>query len=142
VADTGTVQQAQTILMGTENIALGPGLTTLHGGCAVQGAHTVFAVFPHMHQTATHMKVTLEHPASGAASTVLMDDDYTFDAQTYRTLATPLVVNTGDHFAVDCSYNNETGRTVTYGESSTDEMCYAGVYFYPPIANAGVTCTE
>lgn len=140
VPETGAVEQAQTILMGKENFSLGAGITTITGGCTVQGTHTVFAMFRRI-QTGTHMTVSLEHPSSGAAVETLMDSDYAFDGQDYRFWRRLWPSTPGTTLSGQCTYNNETGHTVTYGESSTDEMCYAGVYFFPPI-NAGVTCTQ
>ncbi len=34
-----------------------------------------------------------------------------------------------------CSYVNNTGATVSFGDSSTDEMCFTGIYKYPAGSN-------
>ena len=33
--------------------------------------------------------------------------------------------------STECTYDNPTGRTVTFGESSTDEMCFTSFMYYP-----------
>jgi hypothetical protein len=139
LAAAETSQEAQSVLVGTENILLQGGETTLTGRCPIQGDHTLFAVFPHMHQIATHMRVTIER--GGNITETMMDQDYVFDDQRYSVLPTPIVVSQGDTIRVDCTYDNNTGHLVTYGESSNNEMCYAGVFHYPP-SNGGLTCTS
>ena len=37
---------------------------------------------------------------------------------------------------VECTYVNQTGQTVRWGESSDDEMCFGGFYRYPAIGEA------
>jgi hypothetical protein len=37
----------------------------------------------------------------------------------------------GDKITVECTYLNDTGKTVTFGESTLEEMCFAGTYRYP-----------
>ena len=32
---------------------------------------------------------------------------------------------------VDCTHRNTTDKTVTFGESTLSEMCFAGLYRYP-----------
>jgi hypothetical protein len=31
----------------------------------------------------------------------------------------------------ECTYDNTTGKTVTFGESSDTEMCFSIIYRYP-----------
>jgi hypothetical protein len=40
---------------------------------------------------------------------------------------------------VTCSYNNTTGAAVGFGDSSDNEMCFAGMYRYPA-ANSSLFC--
>ena len=37
----------------------------------------------------------------------------------------------GDKIKTECTYNNDTGAPITYGESSDTEMCYSLLYRYP-----------
>ena len=53
---------------------------------------------------------------------VVNRDPYLFDAQFIE--AKPIVARKGKNTKVTCSYDNTTDRTVGFGESSNDEMCY------------------
>ena len=47
---------------------------------------------------------------------------YDFDDQWIEDM--PLELKQGDHVRVRCEYENPSDQTITYGESSLDEMCY------------------
>jgi hypothetical protein len=40
-------------------------------------------------------------------------------------------LSAGDTITVTCTHVNDTGELVTFGESSNQEMCFAGFYRYP-----------
>src|SRR5262249_53173554 len=92
--------------------------STESGTCPVSNGH-MFAIFPHMHQTGIHQKVTLLH--HDGTSTVVLDSDYTFDMQQYHLLTPQVDLVTGDMMKVDCTYDNP-GAEKVFGESTTDEM--------------------
>jgi Copper type II ascorbate-dependent monooxygenase, C-terminal domain len=47
----------------------------------------------------------------------------------------------GDQYGVTCTYDNTTSDTVSFGESSTDEMCFGVLYFWPnPVATISTYC--
>jgi len=81
---------------------------------------TLFAVFPHMHQLGTHIKTTVT--AGGVARE--------FDHQAFIPFE-PIQIAAGDTITTECTWNNTTAAPVTYGESSTTEMCYSIMYRYP-----------
>lgn len=103
------------------------GVTTQSGTCTVTQTQTLFALFPHMHQWGVHLKTTL---TVGGVVQVLHDDDYTFEHQIVKSFA-PIVLNPGDKIKTECTYNNDTGAPIGYGESSDTEMCYSLLYRYP-----------
>jgi len=109
------------------------------GGCTVNTPYSLFAVWPHMHKLAHHNKVEL---ISGASTSVINDRDYSFFEQSYW-LQNPVVpVKSGDQIRVTCTYLNDTGTSVSFGDSSDKEMCFAGMYRYPA-QNAGLfQCTD
>jgi hypothetical protein len=120
---------AEGLLAGTIQIAVPPGETkTTTGYCTMSNDVTIFAVAPHMHQLGIHEKVVAE-PAKGS-ETVLLDADYDFNEQSYR-LIDPLKLAKGDRVRVECTHRNTTTKTVTFGESTLSEMCFAGLYRYP-----------
>ena len=112
---------------------------TVTGGCTANTSYTVFAVWPHMHQIATHSKV--ERIRSGTPL-VLHDDAYSFAEQKYYLQSPEVDVQAGDQIRVSCTYVNTTNVDKRFGESSNDEMCFSGLYRYPA-ANSGLfQCTD
>ena len=134
------VHEAEITLAGKDaGLTVAPrAVSTQTGRCNVTADSTLFAIFPHMHQTGVHQKVTLT-PGAGTPVDV-MDDDYTFDEQFYRLLSPGVQVHAGDRLDVTCTYDNP-GDAMTFGESTTDEMCYAGIYVYPA-GSFFTTCTN
>ncbi|MDB4957281.1 MAG: hypothetical protein JWO36_4850 [Myxococcales bacterium] len=100
---------------------------TAIGGCTAPTDWHVFTLWPHMHQTATHQALTVTH--AGAPST-LLDTAYQFGEQKNYPMA-ETIVHQGDQVQVTCTYVNNTGATITFGDSSTSEMCFTGMYKYP-----------
>jgi hypothetical protein len=129
MAAADVVHEAESILMGkVATLVVPPGESTQVGTCLMNGDVTIFGMQPHMHQLGSHMKVVAESSATG--DVVVWDAPYSFDEQIVS-LVGPVEMETGDAIRVHCSYNNTTGSTVTFGDSSFDEMCFAGVYRYP-----------
>jgi hypothetical protein len=123
--------EAGVVLIGKAfGLLVPPGNSTSVGRCTTPAGITVFAVGPHMHMLGTHMKVSYAE-AGGANPRVLHDDDYSFDAQRYHVLDPHLLTTAGGRVTVECSYFNGSGATVPFGESSTDEMCYALTFAVP-----------
>lgn len=139
VSPAAVVHEAEMTLAGVDarlNVAA-RSVSTANGTCTVRADTTMFALFPHMHQTAIHQKVTVMRDA---VETIVMDDDYTFDEQYYRLISPGVQLRAGDQIHVACTYDNPS-EARTFGESSNDEMCYAGVYVYPA-GSFFLTCTD
>jgi hypothetical protein len=135
--------QAEMIFGGQFNLSIPsqvqPTLQT--GTCTARAPFNIFAVWPHMHQTATHQKVVLTHGA--AAPQTLIDDDYSFSEQRNYVMPTPVAVAAGDKISVTCTYVNQTGSPIMFGDSSSAEMCFGGMYRYPALPNSSLfECTE
>jgi hypothetical protein len=96
----------------------------------------VFAVAPHMHQLGVHLKAVANR--AGGEPVTLYDGPYDFNEQRQFT-ANQLGLKVGDTISVECTYQNDTQRTVSFGESSLDEMCFIGLYRYP-VAGEGLIC--
>src|SRR5262249_21736319 len=115
---------AEMVLSGTAAISVPPnGTQTAEGVCSFPGTSTISTVWPHMHMYGTHMKVTYE----GALGTkVLHDAPYSFGEQKNYPIA-PLTISPGDILRIDCTYQNPTSQTISWGDSSKAEMCFAGL---------------
>jgi hypothetical protein len=103
------------------------------GYCQMSADATILNVWPHMHTLGTHMKVDIN------GSNVIHDAAYDFNEQTnYPVTET---VNQGDRVNVECTYINNTGSTVEFGDGTMDEMCFAGFYRYPAQYTGSIFCT-
>ena len=101
------------------------------GGCTAPADWHVFTLWPHMHQVATHQKWTYTHLAS---STTLLDDNFLFQEQRNYPIADTLI-HKGDSIQTVCTYVNNTGVSIGYGDGSDKEMCFTGMYKYPAGGN-------
>jgi hypothetical protein len=133
-AQSAVVHEAGALLAGKgPGLVVKPGPSTQTGTCTLPTGTTLFAMAPHMHLLGRHMKVTFQ----SAPAQVLYDQDYTFEGQRYTTLASAVTSTGGTQLTVDCTYMNPTGTPVTFGESTTNEMCYALGLVYPAPARRG-----
>ena len=139
VAPAQVEVEAEAMLMGTPAISLDPEkTTTVTGNCTQVADTTIFSVTPHMHKLGTHFKVVAESGQQG--DQVLYDEDYSFDSQVVRMLDQQVPMLKGEKVRVECTYENTTTKTVTFGESTYDEMCFAGVYRYPATPGGFFVC--
>jgi hypothetical protein len=139
VPQDAVVHLAEGLLAGTISLNIPPGQTTLHiGHCTMSNDVTLFAVAPHMHKLGIHEKVVAE-PAS-ANEVVLLDAPYDFNQQSYQ-LIPALNLAKGDRVRVECTHHNTTNQTVTFGQSTLSEMCFAGIYRYPADGSS-FTCVQ
>ena len=132
--------EAEGTLAGTFEIFIPPqSAGSASGRCTFSSATNVFAVGPHMHQTGTHMTVTAM-PQAGSP-VVLHDAPYSFEDQLGYPVAPAMSLAAGDSVQVDCTYDNPTSATITFGDSSEQEMCFASLWIYPP-ASTGFICND
>jgi hypothetical protein len=110
-----------------------PGPFSVTGGCTSSRDFELFALWPHQHQIGTHQKVTI-------GGTTLLDTPFSFEEQQYYLVSHR--VRQGDRIEVTCTWENDTGRAVTFGESSEDEMCFSGMYRYPAEGANLFECTD
>jgi peroxiredoxin len=91
-------------------------------------------IMPHMHLLGKQIKVTLRR-ADGSPNQVLLNiDDWDYNWQETYFLKAPLKLNAGDTLEVEAVYDNSNKnrnnpnhppRAVTFGEQTTNEMCFA-----------------
>jgi hypothetical protein len=123
--------EAGVVLTGkAQGLQVPPNRSTQVGRCTTPANVTIFSIAPHMHMLGIHMRVSYAN-AGGGGVRELYNQDYSFDGQRFSDLATPLVTSAGGRLTIECTYMNTTGQTVVFGESSTQEMCYALTFVYP-----------
>ena len=97
-----------------------PGLD-LAKGLTIEGA------ILHMHGLGRTARLDLVH-ADGKREPLLVIPRWDFNWQRVYYLAQPARLAPGDQLSVSCTHRNTTKRTVTWGESTSDEMCIGFVY--------------
>lgn len=133
-ADATQVMPAGIFAFGSMNINLEPGQTQqVVSSCSLPKALNVFAVQPHMHTLGT--KLTFELGADQpSAQMVYSRDPWSFGAQPIDVWNMPMTQ--GQFGRATCTFDNTTDHAVTYGESTSNEMCYL-VLFYTPFDRLG-----
>ena len=112
----------QVVVFGSTSIALPPGESAdVVSHCSSDSNMTLFSVFPHMHLLAQKMIVEAG-PDDDSMVEIFRSDPYDFDQQSLSPL--DLRIEAGDRVRVTCSYDNHLDQTVTFGESTTNEMCF------------------
>ena len=97
-----------------------PGLD-LAKGLTIEGA------ILHMHGLGRTTRLDLVH-ADGKREALLAIPRWNFNWQRAYYLAEPARLDPGDRLSVSCTHTNPTKRIVTWGESTSDEMCIGFVY--------------
>jgi hypothetical protein len=114
--------EADAMLVGPVGFTVGTGLSTVDGACTLFKDQTIFAVGPHMHKLGRHMTAQI-------GTTMLLDRAYDFDDQSFALVS--VAARPFDKITTVCSYENDTGAPVPFGQSTNDEMCFLIVYRYP-----------
>lgn len=118
---------ADGVAVGPLKLMVPPGRSIVRGVCTVDHDYTIFSVLPHMHQMGAHLKV-VAHRSAG--DVLIHDGPYDFENQ-IATRLDPIALVEGDTIEIECTYENTTGQTLHFGESSNDEMCIAGLARFP-----------
>jgi hypothetical protein len=124
--------EAELMLAGPLSFSIDPGQHTITNDCMIREPQTVFALFPHMHQTGVHLKTTA---VVAGQTKILHDDAYDFREQ-YQIALDPLALAVGDTIRTECTYENDTDRPIGFGESSDTEMCFSILFRYPATGNS------
>jgi cytochrome c551/c552 len=105
-----------------------PGVTpTLHG----------IAGMPHMHKLGKALSTTL-HKADGSPDVDLgTANPWNFQSQVWTMLGDNAVLKPGDKVSTRCAWDNPTSSDVHFGETTSDEMCFGFLMYYPRIAVQG-----
>lgn len=111
-----------TMVFGRQDLSLPPGQhTEVQADCQLSAPAHLLAVFPHMHMlgSAMHFEVG---STQDSLKELFVRDPYDFDNQHMDMVDLELAA--GAATRVRCSYDNDTDKTVTFGESSHSEMCF------------------
>jgi hypothetical protein len=105
------------------------------GTCTINTPITIFSAFPHMHRLG--IRITLELRRMGDPNwTTLVDiDPWSFNDQPNIVIDPQhQMIMPGDQLRTHCWWNTN-GNNVSFGEASSDEMCFNFIYHYPLLSN-------
>ena len=116
----------------TIGLTVPTGTSTQSGTCNISSITDepvqVFALSQHMHKLGRHLKTVIRR---GGEDIVLQDVPYDFEHQTFQLVQPTVELRPGDVLTTYCTYDNATGATVRFGDSSDDEMCFSDLFYYP-----------
>jgi hypothetical protein len=87
-------------------------------------------VTPHAHERARHMHLSIKR-ADTAVEEVLHDGSFNFDEQDGYDLRPLVQLNKGDVVKSICTYDNDSNKVISWGESTDQEMCFLWTVYYP-----------
>jgi hypothetical protein len=111
---------------GSANILLPPkSTTTIENTCRIPIEMRTYEIVPHMHFLGRRAELELG-PDENSLEPVYVREPFDFNDQYFD----PFVrtIPAGTVARVRCTYDNDTDRTVHYGESSRDEMCNVAAF--------------
>lgn len=124
--DEPDTQPVQLGGFGTFQVSLPPlQRSALTHECTLPSSTRLVSLTPHMHQLGTSIMLELGTSANDLQP-VFTRDPWDFEQQTIENV--DMTLEAGQYARVTCNYNNTTDRTVTYGESTLDEMCFIGLF--------------
>jgi hypothetical protein len=91
----------------------------------------IFAMTGHEHQWGTGVKVEWVDWRDGDPVPVYDYPQWNWAEPQVAQFRPALNMTPGSGFNFSCSWNNKSDRTVQFGESATDEMCFFWAYYYP-----------
>jgi hypothetical protein len=132
VTDSAAIVMELSDAEATENVIIGafgntdinllPGqLGQVVVDCQNPSSTRVVGFFPHMHKLGTSMTLELG-PTMDSLQMIYERAPYDFNEQ--RIDGTDMMLDGNSQVRVTCNYDNTTQQTVTYGESTNDEMCW------------------
>jgi hypothetical protein len=140
VAVPGVVTQhagALQYILTSISIPAGGQPVTVTGSCAAPQDLNLLWAGSHMHKRATHF-------ISRSGTTTLYQTDQWADPAPTE-FSPPLPIKAGADITWSCTYVNDTGSTLTFGQSAlTNAMCNANGGFYPvlDISNPLISCLQ
>jgi hypothetical protein len=147
-SDPSTIKdEANLLFIGTPDIKLPPNqMTTVHefftpslAGLNVSTAK-FFALTGHTHKLGLSVDINTAPAANGPFTPVYDPASFLWSEPVTQTFDPELTMSANDGFDFTCNYFNDTGSTVTFGESTSNEMCFFWAYYYP--SNGSHVCVH
>jgi hypothetical protein len=91
----------------------------------------IISGMPHMHKLGTYIGSRLMPGGGGAEVDLGTADPWNFESQDWTTVTA--TARAGDRVRTRCAWENPGNTNVTFGEETSDEMCFAFAMYYPKI---------
>jgi hypothetical protein len=120
--------------LGTEDfnglLGMGPGKQDFTTSCPNDSGAPIHIIgfTPHMHTIGSNMKTVLK---SASGMTTIFDKPFKFDEQVNYMLKPFVTMMPGEELITTCTFQNDTGFNVAFGQSTNQEMCYQFALAYP-----------
>jgi hypothetical protein len=136
--DPSTVNQlASWIFVYSQSLQVPVGTSTQTFAYPVTADMKLIQANGHMHRRGTHFEAHAIAADAGEMRPLYSSD--TWDEPPSLHLEPPFEIKKGDSLGYSCTYNNDTGAALTYGESAaTNEMCNFFGVFYPSANGTGL----
>lgn len=93
------------------------------------------AGMPHMHKLGTLMSTQLLPKGGGAPVDLGTADPWNFESQVWTLLDEKATIHAGDTVRARCAWDNPTNKDVHFGETTSAEMCFGFLMYYPRIVS-------
>ena len=103
---------------------------TANGGCGTTADMHLMAEIPIMRSLGVHQTFSVTDPQH--VTNAIFDSSFDPQHVFFTSLGTDLLVAGGSEITASCTYVNNTGTVVNFGDSAQAELCFLGLYRYPP----------
>jgi hypothetical protein len=130
-------EEADVLAFGTQSFTIPATGQPFTRDCTVEvppqlAGKTLFAAMPHMHKLGTAMSTVLERAGSPDVDLGTVAS-WSFDTQPWLAIDPAGETRAGDVIRTKCTWTNDTGVPVGFGEKTADEMCYSFTMYYPRV---------
>lgn len=130
-------QEADVVAFGTQSFTIPATGQPYTRDCTITipsqlAGKKMIAALPHMHKLGTSMSTTLERSGDPPVDLGTVNA-WSFDNQAW--LAIDGETKSGDVIRTKCTWTNDTGAPVGFGEKTAEEMCYSFTLYYPKVAS-------
>lgn len=102
--------------------------TTVTSFHPVPDGARIMGVASHTHALGVH--ASIHRATSEAAYTQLLHESTDWASPPFDTFHPGLMLGAGEGLRLECTFDNTTDRTVSFGLDFADEMCFLGAYYY------------
>lgn len=129
---------ADVVAFGTQSFTIPANNLPYDRTCTVQvpsqlAGKKLFTAMPHMHTLGTKNDNKLTPLAGGPD--VDLGTIANWDFQTQYWLPIDATIQTNDTITTHCQWRNPTGAPVSFGEKTSQEMCYSFAMYYPRVTS-------